>query len=297
MTQTVLLSHSGSAPTVPAMGLMRLFSRPQRPASFLHGRVGFAVGDIHGRADLLELLLAQLEARAEEERRDHGEPIIVFLGDYVDRGRDSRRVIELLLEGRPFGFERRFLRGNHEQAMRAFMDAPLENRNWVRYGGAETLVSYGVDPPAPIEADPEVWLAAAAALSASLPASHLQFLDDLQRYQVLGDYVFVHAGVDRARPPERQDDRDLYWSRDRFLNSSRPYSHRIVHGHSVVQAPYVDERRIAIDTGAYASGVLTAARFEGVEVSFIATARQGPPAPTPETPVPPPLFAEAAQSS
>lgn len=252
------------------MNLLRLFARAKPAlARFPAGRVGFAVGDIHGRADLLAGLLALLEARGELDRREGGAPIVVFLGDYVDRGPDSAGVINLLLGGAPVGFERRFLKGNHEQSMLAFMAAPMENRAWVLQGGAETLVSYGISPPAPLGASEADWLAAAAALNAKLPPSHLEFLAGLERYVTLGDYAFVHAGVDASRPLEKQTDQDLFWSRKRFLASRRRFSHKLVHGHTPSDRPYVDARRVGIDTGAYASGVLTAARFEGEEVSFM----------------------------
>jgi len=242
---------------------------PPPASSFSEGRVGFAVGDIHGRADLLAQMFTLLEERAERERRAWGEPIVVFLGDYVDRGPNSRAVIDLMLEGRPTGYRRHCLKGNHEQAMLLFMEAPLENRAWVLQGGAETLVSYGVQPPPPVGTKDEDWTSVAAALKESVPQTHLDFLNGLERYVAYGDYAFVHAGVDAARTLEDQTDDDLYWSRDRFLASKRRFSHRVVHGHTPVDRPYIDQRRIAVDTGAYASGTLTAARFEGEDVTFL----------------------------
>jgi len=252
------------------MNLLRMFERPPpRAARFAEGRVGYAVGDIHGRADLLELLLNRLEATAEVDRAPEGDPIVIFLGDYVDRGPDSGKVIDILLSGRPAGFERRFLRGNHEQIMQAFMDDPLATRAWVLQGGAETMLAYGVTPPSPMAANENEWFAAAEALRAAVPQAHVDFLNGLERYVALGDYAFVHAGVDAARPLEQQTDEDLYWVRERFIASRRPFSHRVVHGHTPVDKPYIDERRIAVDTGAYASGTLTAARFVGEDVSFV----------------------------
>jgi serine/threonine protein phosphatase 1 len=252
------------------MGLLRMFERAPPPAArFPDGRVGFAVGDIHGRADLLTEMLSLLEERAAEERRQNGEPIVVFLGDYVDRGPNSAAVIELLVSGRPRGFHRHCLKGNHEQSMLDFMEAPLENRAWLLQGGAETLVAYGVQPPPPVGAQDEDWTSVAEMLKARVPQAHLDFLNGLERYVAYGDYAFVHAGVDAARTLEEQTDDDLYWSRDRFIASRRRFSHRVVHGHTPVDRPYADDRRIAVDTGAYASGTLTAARFEGTEVAFL----------------------------
>jgi serine/threonine protein phosphatase 1 len=178
-------------------------------------------------------------------------------------------VIDLLLQGRPLGYERRFLRGNHEQSMLAFLAEPAGNRAWLLQGGAETLMSYGVQPPPPIGAADEEWAAVAHALAERVPPEHLDFLTGLERYVTLGDYAFVHAGVDANRPLEEQSDRDLYWIRDRFIANRRRFSHCVVHGHTPAERPYADRRRVGVDTGAYASGVLTAARFEGARVSFL----------------------------
>jgi serine/threonine protein phosphatase 1 len=273
------LSHAGKGTPLPAPGrshkpvqmdLLRMFARTPPPAArFPSGRVGFAVGDIHGRADLLREMMALLEERADAERREGGEPIVVFLGDYVDRGPSSAEVIDTLLQGGPRGYQRHCLRGNHEQSMLLFIENPLENRAWLLQGGAETLVSYGVQPPPPVGAEDDDWIAVATALRMRVPRAHLDFLHSLERYVAYGDYAFVHAGVDAARSLEEQTDDDLYWSRDRFIASRRPFSHRVVHGHTPVDRPYADQRRIAVDTGAYASGMLTAARFEGEDVAFL----------------------------
>jgi serine/threonine protein phosphatase 1 len=257
------------------MNLLRMFERATPPpARFAEGRVGFAVGDIHGRADLLTDMLALLETRILSEQREVAPPIVVFLGDYVDRGPESARVLEILLTGRPFGYEVRFLKGNHEQCMLAFMEDPLSNRAWLLQGGSETMMSYGVQPPSPLNATEEEWVAAAKALREAVPPPHLDFLERLERYIVLGDYAFVHAGVDAAVPLDQQTDQALYWSRAAFIASKRPFSHRIVHGHTPVDRPYADHRRIAVDTGAYASGTLTAARFEGEQVDFLAVSKR-----------------------
>jgi serine/threonine protein phosphatase 1 len=254
--------------------MARLFKSGISPiARFLDGRVGYAVGDVHGRSDLLADMIGLLETRSVDDARLAGPPIVVFLGDYVDRGHDSAGVIELLAAGRPRHCECRFLRGNHEQSLMAFLEDPAANRGWLLQGGAETLISYGVQPP-PFNGGREVWLEAARALRARMPAPHLRFLNNLERYVVLGDYAFVHAGVDASRPLEDQTDEALYWSRDAFIASKRPFSHRIVHGHTPVDEPFADGRRIAVDTGAYASGTLTAARFEGEAVTFLPVHRR-----------------------
>jgi serine/threonine protein phosphatase 1 len=251
------------------MGVMGMFARQKPSVRFAAGRVGYAVGDIHGRADLLTKMLGVLAERTAEDVSAGRQPIIVFLGDYVDRGPDSIGVVARLCALNMEGVELRYLRGNHEQLMMAFIEAPMANRAWILQGGAETVRSYGVQPPAPVGAKEEDWIAVAKALGEKLPAEHRAFLEGLERYIPLGDYAFVHAGVDFDMPLEKQTDDDLYWARDRFLASKRAFSHCVVHGHTPVDKPYADQRRVAIDTGAYASGVLTAARFEGDDVTFL----------------------------
>ncbi|MBS0386645.1 MAG: serine/threonine protein phosphatase [Proteobacteria bacterium] len=262
---------------------MRLFSRPSLPpAKFLEGRVGYAVGDVHGCSDLLAVMLDTIEERAAGEQRESGPPIVVFLGDYVDRGPNSAGVLDLLLSERPSNCERRYLRGNHEQAMVAFMEAPLPNRRWVLHGGAETMMSYGVAPPSLAGASDEDWGAAAAALREKVPAAHLEFLGGLERYVELGGYAFVHAGVDAGMALTDQPDEVLYWTRAPFIADRRPFSHVVVHGHTPAERPYKDKRRVGVDTGAYASGALTAARFEGDEVTFFSVKAERRRRPEPE---------------
>ena len=251
------------------MSLLRLFSRPSLPpAKFLEGRVGYAVGDVHGCVDLLAAMLDTIEERAAAEQRDAGAPIVVFLGDYVDRGANTAGVLDLLLSDRPANCERRYLRGNHEQAMVAFMEAPVSNKRWVLHGGAETMMSYGVTPPSIANASDEAWIVAANTLRESVPPEHHKFLARLERFIQLGGYAFVHAGVDAGMSLEDQPDEVLYWTRAQFIADKRRFSHVVVHGHTPAERPYRDRRRIGVDTGAYASGALTAARFEGEEVTF-----------------------------
>ncbi|MGE3143017.1 MAG: metallophosphoesterase [Hyphomonadaceae bacterium] len=250
---------------------MAFRTEPGRSAArFPQGRIGFAVGDIHGRADLLARMFDEIEKLAPAPHA--AAPVVVFLGDYVDRGPDSAEVLALLLQtGRPEGFERRFLKGNHEQALLAFLDDPVRARDWLLHGGQETLVSYGVAPP-PWGAGQTVLQAAAAKFLEALPARHLDFLRALEPSFVAGDYLFAHAGVDPAKPADAQSERDLCWIRRRFLEDKRAYTHVVVHGHTPCATPYRDHRRIGLDTGAYASGQLSAARFEGEDVVLFTVA-------------------------
>lgn len=263
----------GRGVLIDPVSVLRLFQRPKSPVTrFLDGRVGYAVGDIHGRSDLLADMIALLEKRSIDDARLAGPPIVIFLGDYVDRGHDSAGVVGMLAVGKPRHCECRYLRGNHEQSLMAFLENPMANRGWLLQGGAETVMSYGVRPP-PFNGSAEAWRQAADELRARMPAAHLEFLNGLERYIELGDYAFVHAGVDDTRSLADQPDEALYWSRDSFLSSKRSFSHRVVHGHTPVDRPYADARRIAVDTGAYASGTLTAARFEGEALTFLSVRR------------------------
>lgn len=236
------------------------------PLAFPEGALGFAVGDIHGRADLLAKMLDKLEAEAAAAPQLR--PVVVFLGDYVDRGLESAKVIDMLLSGRPHGFERHLLRGNHEQAMQAFMRDPDQGRAWLAYGGAETLLSYRVKPVF-VDAPASVLQTAAKALEAGMPPAHKAFLDALVPAVTIGDYFFAHAGVDPDRGINDQTEHDLYWIRQRFLNDPRRWEKIVVHGHSPVKEAFRDHRRIGVDTGAYATARLTAARFEANAVAFV----------------------------
>jgi serine/threonine protein phosphatase 1 len=168
-------------------------------------------------------------------------------------------------------FETYFLKGNHEAAMVQFLSDPSVGPRWAEYGGAETLVSYGVQPPR-TRTSLDEWKEASAALNAALPPQHLNFLGGLDLSIRVGDYLFVHAGVRPAVPLDMQTEQDLLWIREEFLGDRRELEAVIVHGHTPETKPYRDSRRIGLDTGAYLSGRLTAARFEHDQVDFIATA-------------------------
>lgn len=239
------------------------------PRSVPEGSRVYAVGDIHGRADLLARLLVRIAKDAEQaaavDRR-----VLVFLGDYVDRGPDSARVLDILLEGIPLGFEAVFLMGNHEQFMLDFLDKGLMGESWLSNGGRATFSSYGLDAVG--------FLLGTATLSdlraelqETLPASHRAFLDGLRLSHREGDYFFVHAGVRPGVPLESQDPFDLLWIRGSFLASREDFGAVVVHGHSIEPEPEVRANRIGIDTGAYQSGRLTCLVLEGQGRRFIAT--------------------------
>lgn len=225
------------------------------------GRLIYAIGDVHGCSEILRRLLKLIESDVAKQASAERPPVLVFIGDYVDRGPDSRGVIDIVLsilsDGR---FEVRALKGNHEQALLQFLAEASFGPTWARLGGMHTLASYGVAVPGP-RSQAEAWAAAREDFGNAIPPPHTHFLETLELTVSYGDYVFVHAGV---RPGVRladQCEQDLLWIRDEFLRSSGPFGQVIVHGHTPEPDPFIGARRIGIDTGAYATGVLTAARL------------------------------------
>jgi serine/threonine protein phosphatase 1 len=227
-----------------------------------------AIGDIHGRLDLLTNLEDQIVRfaadRSETVRR------IVCLGDYIDRGYASREVIDHLRGRAPDGFERICLIGNHEDYLLRYFESAADGPPWLANGGRETLMSYGVTLPAGL-ASPEDIARAREDLMARLPDGHLDFLRSLAAYHVEGDYLFVHAGVQPGVPLSAQQSEDLFWIRESFLGSDADHGYVVVHGHTVVEEPEVRANRIGIDTGAYASGRLTALALAGDTRTFLRT--------------------------
>jgi serine/threonine protein phosphatase 1 len=252
--------------------LKSLFAKPSKPrpaSSMPAGKVVYAIGDVHGRADLLRVLLNAIVADA---RTTESEPLVIGLGDYIDRGQSSKEVIGLLLQFQDLpGIAASWLRGNHDQSLLDFLADPEFGPTWGDYGGRETLKSYGVEPP--VGRDIELWAQTRDAFEAALPPEHLAFFQGLKLSLQLGDYFFAHAGARPGVPLDQQEDRDLYWIREPFLSDRRPFDKIIVHGHSISMGIHVDDRRIGVDTGAYATGRLTAVRLEGDERSFLYTDR------------------------
>lgn len=241
--------------------LKNLVSAPRRPGApaLPDGQRVYAVGDIHGRADLLARVLGAI---AEDLTAfPCAAPVIVTLGDYIDRGPDSARVLSLLCE--PQGAPLVALRGNHEQMLLDFLDDPQVVNEWRRFGGLETLFAYGVDVRVVMQG--AGMDEACADLKRRMPLAHLDFLRATVFNFELGDYYFCHAGVQPGVALEMQSAQDLIWIRDGFLQSARPHGKIIVHGHTPCEAPEVLGNRINLDTGAYASGLLTCLRLEKSE--------------------------------
>jgi len=232
------------------------------------GRRLYAVGDIHGRADLLSRLLAEIATDA--KCRGPAQNRLVYLGDYVDRGPDSADVIDLVLDGAPAGFDGVTLMGNHEDMMRRFLFDLTIGRGWLMNGADATLRSYGVEPPTPHD-DTQAYRRASVELAQHLPPRHRRFLDSLALSHEEGDYFFVHAGVRPGVPLAEQRPEDLVWIRDEFLESDAEFGKRVVHGHSITREPTFRHNRIGIDTGAYATGRLTCLVLEGSDWALLQT--------------------------
>lgn len=229
----------------------------------------YAVGDIHGRADLLRKLLGLIEA--DNAQQPPAEVWLIFLGDYVDRGPASRDVIDILMQDPPFADKVVRLRGNHEDAMLAFLDDPARGRIWLDWGGMATLMSYGVRVP-PDMAPDKRFDHMSKRLRDLLPPEHKDFIEGMPFEHTMGDYLFVHAGVNPQVPLDRQDPFDLTTIRSPFLEWGKPLGKMVVHGHTIsTDGPVMLPWRIGIDTGAYATGRLTALVLEGEDRRVVTT--------------------------
>lgn len=232
------------------------------------GVCAYAIGDVHGRADLLERLLELVKLDVAKGGFSQG--YIVFLGDYIDRGFQSKKVLDLILDQNWGDIKTVFLLGNHEQTMLDFLRSPDVGMQWAEYGGLETLNSYTVQAPQQKQ-DIVAWEQTMLELQQALPSSHLDFLQNLRSSFELGNCFFVHAGIDPAKSLDMQTDDDLLWIRDKFLASKKTFEKVIVHGHTPEDAPVWNGRRIGADTGAYITNRLTAARICGNQVDFLST--------------------------
>jgi serine/threonine protein phosphatase 1 len=251
--------------------------REFRTEAGVGGALVYAVGDVHGCYDLFKLMLARLTADA-AERAGGRRPVLILCGDYIDRGPDSAKVVQALVwMSRRSEFEIHLLKGNHEQAMLAFLDDPEAGRLWLEFGGRETLVSYGVEAFGP-DPSPAELARVRDDLLDRMPGSHLRLLERLELAAVVGDYAFVHAGVRPGVSLRNQTEQDLLWIRRGFLDAPGPFEKIVVHGHTWRDdMPQLLENRIGIDTGAYATGVLTALRLEDGRMEVLRT--RGPVSP------------------
>jgi serine/threonine protein phosphatase 1 len=258
--------EAGSRPEGLRVWRFLKFETERRVRQLPDGLRIYAIGDVHGRADLLSELFAAIDAdlvHNPSERTLH-----VFLGDYIDRGPASRQVVDLVI-ARSGAHETVSLRGNHETYVTKFLQDPSVLGEWRLYGGLQTLISYGLKPS--VNADAAGQRELADRLAAALPKSHEQFLGGLRTSFSCGDYFFVHAGVKPGVPLARQREEDLLWIRNDFLLHENDFEKMVVHGHTPVREPDFRDNRINIDTGAYATGKLTCLIIEGGELAFIST--------------------------
>ena len=230
----------------------------------------YAVGDIHGRVDLLEALHDHILDDAATATA--GRKVLVYLGDYVDRGPWSFEVVDMLIEAPLKGFEIVHLKGNHEDFLLRFLEEEnlREADLWFINGGDATLHSYKVPVPALPFGLAELETARRAFLAA-LPPSHMTFFQGLKMFHVEGDYLFVHAGIRPGVPLDEQDEEDLLWIREGFLDSDADFGHMVVHGHTPEVETDVRPNRIGIDTGAIFTDRLTCLVAEGDSTRFLHT--------------------------
>jgi serine/threonine protein phosphatase 1 len=232
----------------------RVVKQPQLPA----GTRIYAFGDIHGCSDLLKELFTVVDT--DMARSPVNRPIEVFLGDYIDRGPNSAETLDLLIERSRY-HETVFLKGNHEAYFLDLLGDPAKFENWRQFGGLQTLMSYGIQPT--LNPDIAQQTDLITALIETLPDEHLKFLQSLELSFLCGDFFFVHAGVRPGIPLKEQQEADLLWIRNEFLDSKENFGKFVVHGHTPVREPDIRPNRINIDTGAYATGNLTLLTIQG----------------------------------
>ncbi|MEM9014268.1 MAG: metallophosphoesterase family protein [Pseudomonadota bacterium] len=243
--------------------LDRFFNKKGSRRALPANEVICAVGDIHGRLDLLDQLLAKIQASTQALT-----PRMVFLGDYVDRGPDTKGVLDRLIELGGADPRHKFLRGNHEAALLDFLDHPDDMTDWLEWGGEETLISYGVSL-SPIKSPADL----AEDLRDAMPDTHAAFLRALETKFLCGEFLFVHAGIRPGVPLEEQNEKDLLWIRKSFHNAPAknhpPYT--VVHGHQPVKTPQDLGWRINVDSGAVWSDKLSSVLINGADRRFITT--------------------------
>ena len=242
---------------------------PSSPPKIPDNTLVYAVGDIHGRVDLLRqmhgLILQDAAPLPEDVRR-----IVIYLGDYIDRGEASKDVIDLLLEKPLPGFESVHLKGNHETGMADFLEIPKPEHPWITYGGLSTTVSYGVR----VTTQPSTMTHVKTLrdkLSEAIPPEHKMFFTGLRLRRQIGDYFFVHAGIRPGIALNEQNPADFLWIREPFLSHKQRHEKFIVHGHTITEAPALCANRIGIDTGAYYTGKLTCLVLAGENQRFLST--------------------------
>ncbi len=254
--------RAGARDTAPGPDGRSGAARPVYP----DGKRLYCVGDIHGHAGLLEQLHKMIAADAAGYA---GKKQVLYLGDYIDRGDASKRVVDILLEQPLAGFEAIHLLGNHEQALLDFLLNPEAMAAWLGFGGVAALHSYGIE--AGLVSSAHQLEKIRAELEEKLPPSHREFYENCKLCHTEGSYYFVHAGVRPGVALEKQNFEDLLWIREPFTASTANHGAVIVHGHSISAEPELLPNRIGIDTGAFVTGVLTALVLEGEQQRILQT--------------------------
>lgn len=253
---------------MPMLDFMRRGRGGASGPSGARGYRAYVIGDVHGRLDLLDRLLADIE----QDRADYPvrKMLLVFLGDLIDRGPQSAEVIERLRTLPVTSGRKIFLLGNHEEVLLRILDGDTSLiPSWLRFGGAQCLQSYGVDPKALSRKTDEQAL---ASIRKAVPDAHVEFLRSFVDTCRFGDYLFVHAGIRPGVAIEEQLQSDLRWIREPFLFDDTDHGCTVVHGHTIREQVEERANRIGIDTGAYRTGVLTALAIEGDRRWYLDTA-------------------------
>ena len=249
MIAKMLRARQSAASAAPAAPQARRLPRHVR---------AYAIGDVHGRLDLLDQMLGAIrqDIAARKKAQNH----IVMLGDLIDRGPQSREVVERLMTFKALDIELHLLSGNHEEVLIRLLDGDASLiPDWLRFGGAETLASYGVDVQGLRDCAPRD---ARRRIRAAIPADHLAFLRSFADTVRIGDYLFVHAGIRPKVELADQSQVDFRWIREPFLSDETEHGFVVVHGHTITDQIIERPNRIGIDTGAYATGRLTALGLE-----------------------------------
>lgn len=239
--------------------------RAERAPAIPRGERVYAIGDIHGRLDLFTNLAAEIER--DDKRRGPADTTVVFLGDIVDRGPSSARV---LASARAWSRARkvRFIAGNHEEMFLLSFQRAEALRNFLKFGGRETILSYGVSPA---ELETSSLEEIQKKMNEVVPREDRLFMKNFEKFVSIGDYLFVHAGIRPEEPLDKQTGQDCRWIREPFLSYDGSLGQIVVHGHTVNDEVVVRDNRIGIDTGAFMSGKLTALCLEGTERWLIQT--------------------------
>lgn len=225
----------------------------------------YAIGDIHGRLDCLQAIQAKI--RQHMFQNPAKDVSVVYLGDYIDRGPSSCEVVDWLIEN-PLTDNMTYLMGNHEYVLRAFLEKRFPYSAWLRWGGEATIASYNVSP-CPADADEWEIDALRTQLHEKIPEKHKLFFYQLKHLHEAGDYVFVHAGLRPEVSIQNQQPEDMLMIREEFFSEPVTVDKTIIHGHTIFKTPYIRDGSIGIDTGAYATGILTAIILENNTYEFL----------------------------